>query len=135
MSFGDFLKNIGQTFKPPERIREWRKLKRQYRAYLKDLGQDEKAVRQGVRAWVKNNPKPRRTKKEREKIYSDIPQLYREGRDFIGGNGVRSGSDGVNSSAFMGTDTKTRFAGVNPLLLLLLVPLLFQKQFKKFFNV
>lgn len=132
MSFGDFLKNVGQTFTPPKRIRDWRQLKRQYRRYLQGLGQDAKAVRQGVQAWVKENPKPKRTKKEREKIYSDIPQLYREGRDLVGGNGA----NGVNSTTFTGVTTPpTRTAGFNPLLLLLLIPLVFPKQSKKFFNV
>lgn len=132
MAFGDFLKNIGQTFTPPERIRDWRKLKRQYRAYLRDdLGQDASAVRSGVREWMKNNPKPNRTRKEREKTLSDIPQLYREGQDLFG----RNGSNGVNSLAFTGQTTTPRTAGLNPLFLLLLVPLVFPKQIKKFFNV
>tara|TARA_Y100000310_G_scaffold251035_1_gene257427 strand:- start:84 stop:479 length:396 start_codon:yes stop_codon:yes gene_type:complete len=131
MSFGDFLKNVGQTFTPPKRIRDWRKLKRQYRRYLQGLGQDAQAVRQGVQAWIKNNPKPKRTKKEREKIYSDIPQLYREGRDLVGGNGA----NGVESATFTGVTPGVRTAGFNPLLLLLLIPLVFPKQSKKFFNI
>jgi|6_EtaG_2_1085325.scaffolds.fasta_scaffold66208_4 hypothetical protein len=132
MSFGDFLKNVGQTFTPPKRIRDWRRLKRQYRRYLQGLGQDAQAVREGIKAWMKEHPKPKRTKKEREKIYSDIPQLYREGRDLVGGNGA----NGVDSTTFTGvTSPPTRLAGLNPLLLLLLVPLVFPKQFKKFFNV
>jgi len=127
MSFGDFLKNVGQTFTPPKRIRDWRQLKRQYRRYLQGLGQDAQAVRQGVRAWMKNHPKPKRTKKEREKIYSDIPQLYREGRDLVGGNGGK----GVDSATFTGVTTPPKRAmAFNPLFLLLLVPLLFPKWLK-----
>jgi len=132
MAFGDFLRKIGKVVTPPKRIRDWRQLKRQYRRYLQGLGQDAAAVRSGVRAWMKNNPKPKRTKKEREKIYSDIPQLYREGRDLVGGNGA----NGVDSPTFTGmTSPGVRTAGFNPLLLLLLIPLVFPKQSKKFFNV
>jgi hypothetical protein len=131
MSFGDFMRDIGQVLTPPERIRDWRKLKRQYRAYLQDLGQDPSAVRSGVRAWVKLNPKPKRTKEEREKIYSDIPQIYEEGKELFGGNGVRGG-DGTDSASFTGMTSPPRKAGFNPLLLLLLIPVLFPKLLKNF---
>jgi len=135
MAFGDFLKSIGQAVVPPKRIRDWRKLKRQYRRYLQDLGQDAAAVRSGVRAWMENNPKPKRTKEEREKIYSDIPQIYEEGREIFGGNGIRggNGSTGLDSTAFTGLTTPpVRRAGFSPLLLLLLVPVLFPKLLKNF---
>jgi len=132
MAFRDFLAKIGKVVTPPKRIREWRQLKRQYRRYLQGLGQDASAVRQGVRAWMKENPKPRRTKGERDQSLSDIPQIFEEGKELFGGNGVR----GVDSATFTGVNTPTtRTAGVNPLLLLLLVPLVFPKQIKKFFNV
>lgn len=134
MSFGDFLRKIGDTFTPPERIRDWRRQKRQYRAYLQDLGQDAEAVRSGVREWMKNNPKPKRTKKEKDKIYSELPELWREGEDIFKGNG----GNGVDSPTFkkppvIGGSGMT-VASFNPLLLLLLTPLVFPKQFKKFFK-
>ncbi len=132
MAFRDFLKSIGKVVTPPKRIRDWRQLKRQYRRYLQGLGQDASAVRQGVRAWMKNNPKPKKTKKERDQSLSDIPQIFEEGKELFGGNGVR----GQDSPTFTGVTTPpTRTAGLNPLLLLLLVPLVFPKQIKKFFNV
>ena len=132
MAFKDFLAKIGKVVTPPKRIRDWRQLKRQYRRYLQGLGQDAQAVRQGVQAWMKNNPKPKRTKGERDQSLSDIPQIFEEGKELFGGNGVR----GVDSTTFTGVNTPpTRTAGFNPLFLLLLTPLLFPKQFKKFFNV
>ena len=132
MAFKDFLAKIGKVVTPPKRIREWRQLKRQYRRYLQGLGQDASAVRQGVRAWMKNNPKPKRTKGERDQSLSDIPQIFEEGKELFSGNGTR----GLDSPTFTGVTTPpTRTAGFNPLFLLLLVPLVFQKQFKKFFNV
>jgi hypothetical protein len=132
MAFQDFLASIGKVVTPPKRIREWRQLKRQYRRYLQGLGQDASAVRQGVRAWMKLHPKPKKTKGEREQSLSDIPQIFEEGKELFGGNGVR----GVDSATFTGVTTPpTRTAGLNPLLLLLLVPLVFPKQIKKFFNV
>lgn len=130
MSFGDFMRKIGKKLKPPQRIRDWRQQKRQYRAWLRDLGQDAQAVRRGVREWVKKNPKPKRTKEEREKIYSDIPQLYEEGRELFKGKG---GAEGVNSASFTGMTTPTvRRVGFNPLFLLLLIPVLFPKFLKNF---
>jgi len=133
MAFGDFMRKIGKTLTPPQRIRDWRQQKRQYRAWLRDeLGQDASAVRSGVREWMKNNPKPKRTKKERDKIYSDIPQIYEEGKEIFGGNGVRGGADGVNSLAFAGQVPQTRRATVSPFLFLLLIPVLFPKLLKNF---
>ena len=67
MAFANFMRSIGKVLTPPKRIREWRQQKRQYRRYLQDLGQDAAAVRSGVRAWMKNNPKPKRTREERDK--------------------------------------------------------------------
>jgi len=131
MAFQDFLAKIGKVVTPPKRIREWRQLKRQYRRYLQGLGQDASAVRQGVRAWMKLNPKPRRTKGERDQSLSDIPQIFEEGKELFGGNGVR----GVDSTTFTGVTTlPTRTAGFNPLLLLLLTPLVFPKFFKRNFK-
>ena len=133
MAFRDFLAKIGKVVTPPKRIRDWRQLKRQYRRYLQGLGQDAQAVRQGVRVWMKENPKPRRTRGERDQSLSDIPQIFEEGKELFGGNGVR----GPDSPTFtgLGGPSTTRTAGLNPLLLLLLVPLVFPKQIKKFFNV
>jgi len=131
MSFGDFLRKIGDTFTPPERIREWRRRKRQYRRYLQGLGQNAEAVRAGVIAWIKENPKPKRTKKERDKIYSDIPELWREGEDIFKGNGQDSPT--FKKPPAIGGPGMT-VASFNPLLLLLLTPLVFPKQFKKFFK-
>jgi hypothetical protein len=133
MSFGDFLRKIGETFTPPERIRDWRRRKRQYRRYLQGLGQDPETVRSGVRQWVSENPKPQRTKKEKDKQMRDIRQLYVEGSDLIGQVQRPTGSNGVNT-ATVGSVTEPRRAGFNPLLLLLLIPVVFPKQFKKFFN-
>ena len=133
MAFKDFLAKIGKVVTPPKRIRDWRQLKRQYRRYLQGLGQDAQAVRQGVQAWMKNNPKPKRTKGERDASLSEIPQLFREGKDLISGNG---GATGVQSNTFTGVPPQPAItAGFNPLFLLLLAPLVFPKQFKKFFNV
>jgi len=131
-AFGNFLRKIGKVFKPAEGVREWRQQKRQYRAFLQELGQDAEAVRSGVREWVKNNPKPKKTKEERDKTLSEIPQLFEEGRELFTGNG---GATGVESTTFAGvTPQPVRTGGLNPFLLLLLVPLVFPKQFKKFFN-
>lgn len=130
MAFGDFLKSIGKVLTPPKRIREWRQRKRLYRRYLQDLGQDASAVRSGVRAWMENNPKPKKTKGEREQSLSEIPKIFEEGRELFAGNG---GGNGMSSPTISGP-LPTRTAGLNPLLLLLLVPLVFPKQIKKFFN-
>jgi len=131
MAFKDFMQSIGRIVIPPKRIREWRQQKRQYRRYLQGLGQDASAVRQGVRAWMKNNPKPKRTKGERDASLSEIPQLFREGRDMVGGNG---GATGVQSNTFTGVTPGVRTSGFNPLFLLLLTPLLFPKFFKRNFK-
>jgi len=132
MAFGDFLRKIGKVITPPERIRDWRQQKRQYRRYLESLGQDASAVRSGVRAWIKNNPKPKRTKGERDATLSEIPNIFREGKDLISGNG---GATGVQSNTFSGVDPQpVRTAGFNPLFLLLLTPLLFPKFFKRNFK-
>ena len=121
MAFKDFLKSAGKVFTPPTRVREWRQQKRQYRRYLQGLGQDASTVRRGVRAWMKENPKPKRTKKERDQSLSEIPQLYREGKSLVTGNG---GANGVQSTTFAGvTPQPVRTAGFSPLLLLLLIPL------------
>jgi len=128
MAFGDFLKSIGQVVVPPKRIRDWRKLKRQYRRYLQDLGQDASAVRSGVRAWMKNNPKPKRSKKEKEdirQILSEIPQEYEKIREEFGngGNGVQTETIGY---------PPVRKAMISPWLFLLLIPVLFPKLLKNF---
>jgi len=129
MAFGDFLKSIGKVVTPPKRIREWRQRKRQYRRYLQGLGQDAKAVRSGVRAWIKLNPKPKRTREERDQSLSDIPQIYVEGKELFGGNGA----NGVDSATFTGMTTPpVRRARVSPFLWLLLIPVLFPKLLKNF---
>jgi hypothetical protein len=134
MSFGDFLRKIGETVTPPQRIRDWRRRKRQYRRYLQELGQDSNTVRSGVRQWVRENPKPQRTKKEKDKQMQDIRDLYVQGSELVGQVQRPTGANGVNT-ATVGAVTQPRKAGLNPLFLLLLVPLVFPKQFKKFFNV
>jgi len=133
MAFQNFLASIGKVVTPPKRIRDWRQQKRIYRRYLQGLGQDASAVRQGVRTWMKNNPKPKKTKGERDQSLSDIPQIFEEGREIFGGNGTR----GPSSPTFtgLGSPASVRTAGFNPLLLLLLAPVVFPKQIKKFFNV
>jgi len=130
MAFGDFIRKLGKVLIPPKNIREWRQQKRQYRRYLQDLGQDPAAVRSGVRAWMENNPKPKRSKKEKEdirQILSEIPQEYEKIRETFG-----NGASGTQSSTFTGQSTLPRKAGFNPLLLLLLIPLLIPNLLKKF---
>lgn len=132
MAFKDFLRSAGKVFTPPKRIRDWRQLKRQYRRYLQGLGQDASTVRRGVRAWMKENPKPKRTRKEKDQSLSEIPQLFREGKGLVTGNG---GANGVNTTTFAGvTPQPVITAGFNPLFLLLLTPLLFPKWFKRNFK-
>jgi hypothetical protein len=126
--FGDFLRKIGKKFKSPDNIREWREQKRLYRAHLEELGQDPATVRSGVRAWMEANQKPKKTKEEREKIYSDIPELLEDAYGFVKGNGA----NGTQSPTFTGQSTLPRKAGFNPLLLLLLIPLLIPNLLKKF---
>jgi|AP03_1055505.scaffolds.fasta_scaffold74965_2 hypothetical protein len=133
MAFKDFMQSIGRVVTPPKRIRDWRQQKRQYRRYLQGLGQDASAVRRGVRAWIKNNPKPKRTKGERDATLSEIPQLFREGKSLVTGNGGANGTNGFASPTITGT-TGVRTAGFNPLFLLLLTPLLFPKFFKRNFK-
>ncbi len=133
MAFSDFMQSIGKVVTPPKRIREWRQLKRQYRRYLQGLGQDASAVRQGVRAWMKNNPKPKRTKEERDQSLSEIPNIWSEGGDLIRGNG---GAKGPQSQTFGSPPITTmKMASINPLFLLLLTPLVFPKWFKRNFKV
>jgi len=130
MAFGDFIRKLGKVLIPPKNIREWRQQKRQYRRYLQDLGQDPAAVRSGVRAWMENNPKPKRSKKEKEdirQILSEIPQEYEKIRGEFG-----SGESPPISTTFSGQTTFPRKAGFNPLLLLLLIPLLIPNLLKKF---
>jgi hypothetical protein len=127
MAFGDFLKSIGKVVTPPKRIRDWRQLKRQYRRYLQGLGQDAAAVRQGVRAWVKLNPKPKRTREERDKSLSEIPKIYEEIREEFG-----SGETPPISTTFTGQTTLPRKAMISPWLFLLLIPVLFPKLLKNF---
>jgi len=131
MAFGDFFRKIGKLFKPPENIREWRQQKRQSRRYWEGLGQDASAVRSGVRAWMENNPRPKRTKGEKDKIYSEIPEIFEEG--------IQTFGKGQNSVTPTGGGTPTIgrqsvLAGINPLFYLLLIPIVFPKQFKKFFK-
>ena len=119
---------LGKVLIPPKRIREWRQQKRQYRRYLQDLGQDAAAVRSGVREWMKLNPKPTRTgkeKEERRKILSEIPQEYEKVREEFG-----NGSNGPQSETI--GYPPVRKAGFNPLLLLLLIPVFFPKLIKNF---
>jgi hypothetical protein len=130
MAFGDFIRKLGKVLVPPKNIRDWRQQKRQYRAYLEDLGQDAAAVRSGVRAWVKNNPKPKRSKKEKEdirQILSEIPQRVEEVRETFG-----SGESPPISTTFTGQTTLPRKAMISPWLFLLLIPVLFPKLLKNF---
>jgi succinate dehydrogenase/fumarate reductase flavoprotein subunit len=131
MAFANFMKSLGKVIVPPKRIREWRKLKRQYRAYLQGLPNiNPKDVRRGVREWMEKNPKPKRTGKEKEdirQILSEIPQRVEETVETFG-----NGGNGVQSTTFTGQTTLPRKAGFNPLLLLLLIPLLIPNLLKKF---
>jgi len=130
MAFGDFMRKLGKVIIPPKRIREWRQLKRQYRRYLQDLGQDAAAVRSGVRAWMENNPKPKRTGKEKEdirQILSEIPQRFEEVKEEFG-----SGESPPISTTFTGQTTFPRKAMISPWLFLLLIPVLFPKLLKNF---
>jgi len=128
MAFGDFIRKLGKVLVPPKNIREWRQQKRQYRRYLQDLGQDAAAVRSGVRAWMENNPKPKRSKKEKEdirQILSEIPQEYEKIREEFGkgGNGPQSETIGY---------PPVRKAMISPWLFLLLIPIFFPNLIKNF---
>jgi hypothetical protein len=127
MAFANFMRSIGKVLTPPKRIRDWRQQKRQYRRYLQDLGQDAAAVRSGVRAWMKNNPKPKRTREERDQSLSEIPQIYEKVREEFG---TGNGSNGPQSETI--GYPPVRKAGFNPLFLLLLIPVLFPKLLKNF---
>lgn len=130
MAFGDFMRKLGKVLKPPKDIRDWRQQKRQYRRYLQDLGQDPSAVRSGVRAWMENNPKPKRSKKEKEdirQILSEIPQEYEKIREEFG-----NGGNGVQSETFTGQTTLPRKAMISPWLFLLLIPIFFPNLIKNF---
>jgi len=125
------MKSIGKVIVPPKRIRDWRKLKRQYRAYLQGLPNiNPKDVRRGVRDWMEKNPKPKRTGKEKEEvrqILSEIPERVEEVRETFG-----NGGKGVESTTFTGQTTLPRKAMISPWLFLLLIPVLFPKLLKNF---
>ena len=129
MAFANFMKSLGKVIVPPKRIREWRKLKRQYRAYLQGLPNiNPKDVRRGVREWMEKNPKPKRTGKEKEdirQILSEIPQEYEKMREEFG-----NGGNGVQTETFTGQTTLPRKAMISPWLFLLLIPIFFPKFLK-----
>ena len=131
MAFGDFIRKIGKVVIPPKRIREWRQRKRQYRRSLQDSQVNPKDMRQFMKAWLKENPKPKRTKKERDQSLSEIPQIFEEGKKLFKGNGA-VGQQSV--TPFGGVTTKgTMLGGINPLFFLLLIPVLFPKLLKNIF--
>ena len=130
MALGDFVKRVIDVLTPTDNIRAWRKAKRLYRRSLRDKSVNPKDLRQFMQAWMKENPKPKRTKREREKIYSDIPQVLKEGVRLVEG-------DGGNGSIYMPPSESLKGPGVakaklSPFLLLLLVPLFFPNLLKNF---
>jgi len=131
MAFGDFIRKLGKVLIPPKNIREWRQLKRQYRAYLQGLPNiNPKDVRRGVREWMKLNPKPKKSKKEKEdirQILSEIPQEYEKIREEFG-----SGESPPISTTFTGQTMLPRKAMISPWLFLLLIPIFFPNLIKNF---
>ena len=115
---GEGVKKVVGLLKRSPSVKAWARQKRQHRRNLRSQGLSGSKLRQAVRRWVSSNPKP-------------------QGRDATSvmdlgmSNQVDGGNNAdIGSFAPIGT-APVRKARFNPLLLLLLVPFVFPKQFKK----
>ena len=132
-AFGDFIRSIGRVFKPAEGVREWRQQKRQFKAMLQAEGLDSSTVRARLRQWIQDHPKPRESAEERQKRYGEIPTLIDTGVDIFTGNGSGQTSKTPTGGLPPILDRGTGIAGINPLFLLVLIPIAFPKYFKNIF--
>ena len=115
---GEGVKKVVKIFKRSPSVKAWAREKRQHRRSLRSRGLSGSQLRQAVRRWVNSNPKPQG---------SDATSVMNLGRS----NQV-DGGDNAEIGTFAGIGTApVRKARFNPLLLLLLVPFVFPKQFKK----
>jgi len=116
---GEGVKKVVKIFKRSPSVKAWAREKRQHRRSLRSRGLSGSQLRQAVRRWVNSNPKPQG---------SDATSVMNLGRS----NQVDGGNNAeIGTFAGIGTAPPVRKARFNPLLLLLLVPFVFPKQFKK----
>jgi hypothetical protein len=115
---GEAVKKVVEIFRRSPSVKDWARRKRQHRRELRSQGLSGSKLRQAVRRWVSQFPKP-------------------QGRDAtsVMDLGTSNQVDGGNNAS-IGTfapigGAPVRKARFNPLLLLLLVPFVFPKQFKK----
>ena len=115
---GEGVKKVVGLLKRSPSVRTWARAKRQHRRQLRSQGLSGSQLRQAVRRWVASNPKPQG---------SDATSVMDLGRSnqVDGGNNAEIGTFAPIGPA------PVRKARFNPLLLLLLVPFVFPKQFKK----
>jgi len=114
------LDTIAGVFQRKPSVRQWSQDKRKAKIRLRSQGLSGSELRQGVRNWVSNNPRPKG---------SDLYNPVDLGRS----NGVRADAQG-NIGTFAGAGTTTtKKAGVNPLIVYVVlgyVGYLLLKQFK-----
>jgi len=116
---GEGVKKVVKIFKRSPSVKAWAQRKRLHRRDLRSKGLSGSKLRQAVRTWVSGNPKPQG---------SDATSVMDLGRS----NQVDGGNNAeIGTFAGIGTAPPVRKARFNPLLLLLLVPFVFPKQFKK----
>ena len=114
------ISGVVNVFKRKPSVRAWSADKRAERRRLKALSKTGSELRQALRAWSANNPRPQGSEPYNPTALGTSNQTNPNAQANIG-------------SAPLPSNLGTRRAGLgfNPLLLLLAIPFVFPKQFKR----
>ena len=116
-------RSIGSAFKRKPNVRAWLSAKRKERRRLKTAGKSGSELRQALRQWQANNPRP-----QGNEPYNPTD---------LGISNETNANAQADLGTFaplpnnLGTRTAGSGLGFNPLLLLLAIPFIFPKQFKR----
>lgn len=114
---GDIVGVVKDVFKRRPNVKQWAQAKRNEKRRLKGLGLSGSKLKQSLRQWLNNNPKP-----QGSEPYNPV--------DLGTSNQMNPNAMALNQSeqfkGGLGTTTTTQKAGFNPVwLLLLAIPLFF----------
>ena len=116
---GDIVSTISGVLKRSPSVRAWAKDKRAERRRLKTAGLSGSELRQALRRWANNNPRPQGSEPYNPSALGTSNQM----------NGGAQAN--IGNGTFAGSYSTPKKSGFNPLwLLLLATPFVFPKQFK-----
>jgi hypothetical protein len=116
-------RSIGSAFKRKPNVRAWSQAKREERRRLKATGLSGSDLRQALRAWSANNPRPQGSEPYNPMALGTSNQTNANAQADIGTFAPLPNN--------LGTRTAGSGLGFSPFWLLLAIPFIFPTQFKK----